>query len=127
MLKNSFIVLLSFLLLTSCFLACKKAPAVSQSAPSTDAQTITGKIEVVSIHPSPLSLPKDLRETYNKISIVQDDGQRVFIGCDSPVFEQLKASDGKSATLTAVLETDKYAYKMKDHKRYALKQLIEIK
>ena len=91
---------LSVLVMFALF-ACKKGPVT---------ETISGKIEVVTILSTVATVPVNMREALRDITVVQADGKRVFVKVYSPDREVFKANEGKPVTLTGEMVRNQVHY-----------------
>jgi len=90
-------------------------------------RTITGKIEIVSTHPNPASLPKELRESYKAVTVVNADGKRVFVRGSTNDYGKFKQSEGKTVTFVGELERGRARYNGEEYDLFNIKKINEIK
>ena len=109
--------LLPVLFIAFALFACKKGP---------QQVNLTGTVEVVSTHPSPMSLPENLRTAYITACVIQADGKRVLLSVGGADRNTLTSSDGKTVTLAGAF-TKKTVYKGSEVDLFSVDKIVELK
>ncbi|MHB9155024.1 MAG: hypothetical protein ACYC5N_04935 [Endomicrobiales bacterium] len=88
-------------------------------------RTVTGKIEMVSNHPSPGSLPPEIRKGTEVVTLLTDKGERVVVVNDKE--SELRKNAGKMATIEAELQREPARLANQNYAMLKLTKIKEIK